>query len=462
MRVLQVAHHFLPRHRAGVEVYTDRIARALLRLGAKTAVVATTDEPLARAGSVERVDQAGLPVWWIGHPRGVAHPEDTLGLPAVRQAFERVLDAFRPDVVHFQHLMYIGLDASAAVAERGLPAFLTLQEYWLLCARDGQMRRGGGERCVEAVRETCAECLSGFRFGRGPGELRAVRWAERVRRLTGWDPFPVLKRVRQAMDARKPRGDKPLRPGDQDRMLAFLERREAAVAALPPRFARILCPSMFILETFARAGWPRSRMVHAPYGIPIPERRSPAPRPAGPLRVGFLGSIVPVKGLQVLVRAHRAAPRRTLQLSIHGNPGADPAYWAAVRRDLVPAETLMAGPYMPDDVHRVLAGLDVVVVPSLWYENAPIVIAEARAAGVPVVASNLGGMAELVSAGRAGALFEPGNATALAELLTKLANDQETLARMAAEIIPPRSVEADARSLLDLYGSARELMETGR
>jgi glycosyltransferase involved in cell wall biosynthesis len=219
---------------------------------------------------------------------------------------------------------------------------------------------------------------------------------------------------------------------------------------------------MFILESFARAGWPRSRMLHAPYGIPLPAEGARAPRPAGPLRVGFLGSIVPAKGLQVLVRAHRAVPRGAMRLSIHGNTAADPAYWAAVRRELVRGETEVAGPYMPDDVYTVLAHLDVVVVPSLWYENAPIVIAEARAAGVPVVASDLGGMAELVAEGRAGARFEPGNAADLARVLTGFAGDREALARSAAGILPPRSVMADAQSLLDLYGSAREPKETGR
>src|SRR5262249_22165933 len=115
---------------------------------------------------------------------------------------------------------------------------------------------------------------------------------------------------------------------------------------------------------------------------------------------------------------------------------------------------LLRGGYRRADLADILADLDVVVVPSLWYENAPLVIAEAFAAGRPVVTSNLGGMSEAVRDGVNGLLFEPGSSAGLADALGRLATEPGLLARLRRGFEPVRTVAAEVESLLAIYRGA--------
>ena len=107
------------------------------------------------------------------------------------------------------------------------------------------------------------------------------------------------------------------------------------------------------------------------------------------------------------------------------------------------------GPYDQDQLAQVLADADVLVVPSTWYENTPFVILEAFEAGVPVVASDLGGMSELVDPGQNGYLFEAGNATSLATVLRDLRDHPDKLA--ALRPTPPGTIASNYDAFLAAY-----------
>jgi len=102
----------------------------------------------------------------------------------------------------------------------------------------------------------------------------------------------------------------------------------------------------------------------------------------------------------------------------------------------------------------VLDGLDVLIVPSLCYENTPTVIYEALAHGIPVIVSDQGGMKELVETYRGGWLFPRGDVRALAELIERLARDREEVRRAAAAIAPIPSLEAHVAEVLRIYSQA--------
>jgi len=95
--------------------------------------------------------------------------------------------------------------------------------------------------------------------------------------------------------------------------------------------------------------------------------------------------------------------------------------------------------------------LDVVVVPSLWYENSPNVILEAFAHRTPVIVSDLGGMAELVEEGVNGLCFPPGEAASLATALRRLIEEPGLLARLRAGIKPVKTVAEEMTELQAIY-----------
>ena len=112
------------------------------------------------------------------------------------------------------------------------------------------------------------------------------------------------------------------------------------------------------------------------------------------------------------------------------------------------------GRYDPRDVFDVLAGVDVIVIPSIWWENSPLTVHEAFLAGVPIIAADEGGMAELVLDGKNGLLFGPGNADDLAQQLSRLQDDPDLLPALQAGITPVRGVAQEIDDLAAIYETA--------
>ena len=96
---------------------------------------------------------------------------------------------------------------------------------------------------------------------------------------------------------------------------------------------------------------------------------------------------------------------------------------------------------------------DVLVVPSLWYENSPVIIQEAFAAGVPVIGSDLGGVAEKIQDGVSGRRFPPGDRDALAAVLQGLVDEPEQIEQMRRGLCPVMTVAQNAQCLEFMYAA---------
>jgi glycosyltransferase involved in cell wall biosynthesis len=226
------------------------------------------------------------------------------------------------------------------------------------------------------------------------------------------------------------------------------------VMALP---ARIIAPVEFLAARFAPFV-DTSRVVVSNLGIDLAPFRQPLPpRTDGALRIGFIGQLVRHKGVHLLVQAFRALAShgRSVELHLFGHPDADPAYTRRLR-ELAGDDPRIhfRGRFENDRVNQVLGSLDVTVTPSLWYENSPLVVLESRAAGVPVVTADAGGMAELVEDGVTGLHFKIGDAADLAAVLQRIVDQPQLLERLkrGAAAHPPRDVDDEVNGLVELYG----------
>jgi glycosyltransferase involved in cell wall biosynthesis len=171
------------------------------------------------------------------------------------------------------------------------------------------------------------------------------------------------------------------------------------------------------------------------------------------LRLAFLGNLQPHKGLHVLVEAFRLQPSDSLSLEVWGSPEHAPAYVRELRRR--DPRVVFRGEFGPQERGRVLDEIDILVFPSIWYENSPLTIHEAFQAGIPVVASDLGGMAELVIPLRNGLTFRAGDATDLARQLGRLESEPGLVSRLSRGALETRvkTVEEDARELVSRFSS---------
>ena len=138
MRVLYVSHDFLPLHPLGTEIYTWQLAKRMQERGHDVHVF-TTEKDIGRPHlRVERREWDGLPVLELVNNLFYDDFAETWDWPPAVEAFGRVLDEVRPDVVHVMHLLYLSIGLVEEAARRGVPVVYTLHDYWLQCARFGQ------------------------------------------------------------------------------------------------------------------------------------------------------------------------------------------------------------------------------------------------------------------------------------------------------------------------------------
>jgi glycosyltransferase involved in cell wall biosynthesis len=215
-----------------------------------------------------------------------------------------------------------------------------------------------------------------------------------------------------------------------------------------------IAPSRFLIDMFGQNGYPAERIRHSPYGMDLSWLPLLRPRdPGAPLCFGYIGQIDPLKGVDVLVKAFgMAAPGGMVTLDVYGDLTKRPAYSDELRLLAQGNPNVrFKGSFTRSQIADVLSGIDVVVVPSMWYENTPLVILEAFAAGKPVIATNLGGMSEIVDDGVNGLLFERGDAPGLADAIRRIVTDRTLLARLARQVPPVRTIEAETEDLLRTY-----------
>jgi glycosyltransferase involved in cell wall biosynthesis len=391
VKILVVLHDYLPRHSGGSEIHAHQTAAELARRGHQVTALYTERDLSLAEGTLRRGQLDGVETLEVIHQREYQDVRETFEEARALAHFQEQLTRLRPEVVHFHHLALWGSRCLAAARASGARTLVTLHDFHLLCDAS-TLLRPDGELCTEGVHGRCSACLA-----------RHPLLVER------WGGGRVEDRRAEAARAR-------------------FERHRADLAAADV----VISPSRFLAQVFEAAGFrSRQRIEVLKAGYPgahhPPRRRDPSHA----LRVGYVGGIYFSKGVHVLVRAFRELRGENVELSIHGHLDWFPDYVASLKRDAEGSRVRFAGPFEPAAVDGVLAELDLLVLPSVWYENMPITIHEAFRHGIPVIASDLGGMAEAVEHGVSGLTFPRGDALALAERIRSLARDVGLYERLA-------------------------------
>ncbi|NMB91055.1 MAG: glycosyltransferase family 4 protein, partial [Chloroflexi bacterium] len=239
-----------------------------------------------------------------------------------------------------------------------------------------------------------------------------------------------------------------------ERIDAFEERR-TYLAGILEQVDVALSPSHFLMEKIGEYGPLPRKMVYLPFGI----RMTSAPKSQGAgggekIRIGYLGQMVPHKGVHLLLQAFHALSRdyAGCELNLYGRLDGRNSYEKKLLRMASGNPAIHFRGAIPNEqVGQVLSELDMIVVPSIWYENRPTVIVEAQMTGTPVIAARLGGMAELVEHGVNGLLFKPGNAEDLEEQLRYVCDHPEHLAGLSQGIRPVPTLEDEVAQLIKIY-----------
>ncbi len=421
MRILLVSHGYPPGSVGGVEQHVFGLANALALAGHRVHVLARAHRPGRPQGefaatAVGNPSVTEICYRWEGVGSLAAiYSCEPMAAAVARFVAERAAAGESFDLAHVHHLTGLSVDSVAALRACGLPVVLTLHDYWLFCPR-GQMFHHREEACERATVERCAPCL----------EATFPSW----------------------LDA-----------GDRSGIVAAVHARARDVLALADQ---LVVPSRRAMEPFVDLGVPAERFAVVANGVDVEAlRRVPAPAAGpGPLRVGFLGTLLPSKGLHVLLAAMRGLPPGAATLDVHGNAApyhGDSGYLTRCFSTLRPGDGVRYhGPYGLDELPRILAGIDVLAAPALWHEAFGLTVREALAAGRPVLVSRVGGLADALPDRGAGFVLPPGDVPAWTAALADLAADRSLVRRLAAAGRHlARDFAAMAGELADLYERVR-------
>ena len=397
MKIAFLLHDYLPEHVGGTEVHVHGMAKAMQARGHEVLVLCSERDLTREAGALLEREHEGVRVLEVMHPREWGSRRESWEEPRALAVFEELMASERPEVLHVHHTLFWGVACLQAARRHGARVFFTAHDYHALCARNILWDEEHGA-CLPEAATSCAFCL---------------------------DPWPAA-------------------PGEgADNRARFEYFREGLRAA-----ECVLTPSATLADALERSGMVEASRLH-PFELGLAGEMRPVRRPASGrgLRIGYLGGLFAAKGAHVLIEAARRLEGRDYELHLHGPLEWFPDYVAGLRHRAGRMPVNFHGRYAPHEVEQVLASLDLLVVPSLWPENRPLVLLEAWRSGLAVVASDLGGLAECVRPGRGGLLFPPGDVEALAATLSDL-------------IASPERVEAIARgrpSVKPLNQAAGEL-----
>ena len=362
----------------------------------------------------------------------------------IRWHFREVLEAFKPTVVHFHHFIHLGIEMIREVRnyDPSIPILLTLHEFIAICNQNGQMvKKDSHQLCYSESPADCNRCFP--EISTGDFLLRKLyiqSFFELVDRFICPSHFLLNRYVDWGIPREKlmfvENGYLEALPGESDSRVDPVERKDQSANS----------------GTRGRAGREASALKSS-------RRRSGTKLG---LRFGFFGQINPFKGVDVLLEAVTRlsrADRRKLEITIHGG-GLET--WPIEFQEKVASLkertkdcVRFHGKYEARDLEDLIEEVDWVVMPSVWWENSPVVIQEAYFYGRPLICSNIGGMKEKVRDGIDGLHFAAGNAGSLARVFESIIDGEYSPSDFQPNLEMPVSVGKQADVQLKLYHEIR-------
>jgi len=424
MKIVHVVSGYLPQDSGGTQLHLRDLCAAQREQGHEVSIFTRLGGDEFGEFEVSKSEWESVPITRITNN---FQDVDDLSLlfhhPRIDAAFGEYLDVEKPDLVHVHHLTCLSSTIIDVAKDRGLLVVMTLHDYWMICPRGQRIHPDDLGICETLDRKRCLSCLQSL-------------WPHL---LPQWTPGSFLQRL----FGKNPSADK-------------LAAWEALVRRVLDRCDLTISPSHFHRDRFVDWGLDASRAVTIEHGLPR-DAILAEPRGTKPIQtIGFIGTVIPSKGVHTLVEAFSKLGRADVALEIHGE--IPPFHGEDSYRSRLDA---LVGPGMKVNFHGryenrklpvILAGLDVVVVPSLWWESFCLTAREAALAGACVVGCRLGGVGEAVEDGLALG-FEAGDAADLAQKLSSLLEDESLRDSYSRKADLVRDMEDCAEETVSFYES---------
>ena len=346
--------------------------------------------------------------------------------------------------MHITSCLTLSASVIQSIKDKNIPVVLTLTDFWFICPRVNLLK-GDGSLCDGQT--TPWDCLKCKLWDAGIYHGLSSIFSESIneKMLTWASQHSNINRVRGL------RG-----------MALDMEHRKVYLSKMLQMADCVTAPST-ILGDIINASNPTQNIKVIYSGHDLTWMKTlPPKKPSNLLRIAYIGQIIPIKGVHVLLSAFRAVGfGNQAELLIFGDHNKDRAYFQRLGETSVGHEAVVKfnGPFSHENLGTILSEIDVLVVPSLWYENNPRVIQEAYASKTPVIASNVGGISEFVKNEVNGLLFERGDVDALARQLRRFVDEPGLLEKLKTGIPNVKSIDEEVHELEQIY---QELFQSSK
>jgi len=396
LKVLKVIHGYPPYYMAGSEIYTANFCNEISKK-VDLSIFTRIEDEFTKPYNCSESKENGIRIIRVNKPSRDYTFRSKYQDIKMAKIFEHYLDEISPDIVHIGHLSHLTIQIVNIIHKKNIPIVFTLHDFWMMCIR-GQLIRDDSSLCEGPSINNCKECNMKYFTSEVEAEQEIKVWLK------------ALFRVNQNIDL-------------------------------------FIAPSQFLRNKYIEYGIPAEKIVYMDYGFNIDLINGVEKVPSEKIRFGFLGRIIPVKGISFLIEAFNEVDHSKAELNIFGSLQSSSIY---LKNKCENSAIHFKGGYNYKDISKVLSNIDVLVVPSIWYENSPLVIHEAFVANKPVITSNFGGMFELVKHEKNGLLFERGKIEDLKEKLNIFIENPNLIEKYSQKTYV-RSIQEDVRDIENLY-----------
>ena len=447
MKILQVTHSLPFINQAGVEVYTYSLSLELSKRHEVFIFCRNSDIKQKDFTVTSKVFNQ-LTVYLVNNTfRYCDSFESCYENEAIDKIFAGLLDEIKPDIIHIQHLVFLSIGIIKKIKERNIPIIFTIHDYWLICPK-WHLLKGNLAPCDKADKgmfdQECTRCLFEALNIKRPAAI-AYNLSRRFLPafLTSYLKKIYLLSRSIVMD--------------KDDGAKRLYQRRRRILDLLREVDLFLSPSQYLINKFISFGIPREKIRFSRFGLNGELFRNIQKTESEKIRFAFVGTLLPAKGLHVLIEAFNRIKNTNVGLKIYGEMrdyGGFEYYLPYLKSIVRNKDIEFMGGIEHQRIGDVFREIDILVVPSLWQENSPIVIEEALLSGTGVIASRVGGIPELIDDGVNGLLFSPGDVVSLQEKIEEIIKRPDWIRKFANNGVKIKDIKDEAREIELIYSKS--------
>lgn len=356
--------------------------------------------------------------------------------PIVSDYFQSLLSAIQPDLIHITGFLNLSMAILDPIKKGAIPTVFTATDYWCFCPKSNLLVFDRS-LCNTAEVKSCLSCLISL-----SSFYEQILKKLRISPLVLTAIFLGLGKISGIKNNLFVKAEFALK----ERSYYILEKLK--------NLDLIITSTPHLQGFFLRAGFSPEKVMLSGYGLNLGWIKTHSSHfSEQPLRFGYIGMLAQLKGVNILIQSfNRLASSKRACLKIYGDDSHFPLYAKKLKQRAHHNPAIsFPGTFSPEQLGEVLGGIDVLVVPSMWYENAPLIISEAFAAGVLVIESDVPGISMVVKDGVNGLLFPRGDEKDLTRCLEKFLYEPDLLTKLRKNLPPVKSIQENGHELEEIY-----------